>query len=583
MFKSYFVFVALVFSTGLVACGNDLKTNTEVAFVVDPTVQQPVVSVPVALPEGQPDEYSDSNDPVQDAPLEPTTLATKGPWLGERQIQTPRQGNAAEAIAMDSQGNVLVAGTFDRSEHRDVHDDSGRIWVNEQPTSDVFVQKFSPSGELIWKRVFGGTGFDLLETLVVGHDDVVYIAGRSDSTNLRGLKMPPAVSEAGFLTAYSSDGKRLWTRRPGVSVSSIAVDVEKNVLVTGASCMFTPNRTHSGRPQGCGFYVAKYGPDGVRWWTRSPQPGVPYEPSDTPVFPLLETTSIISNSRGEIIVAGNTEQSILGTANQRRSSFLLRLSPNGSVIDKPFILQGDGRNQLHTLQIDPDDNLLINATTNSKQLLGVTSTRIQKIEAARLESNLKQVPESPKYAEESSKCPYFDFEMFSCTDILFMKFSSTLQPLWLRFLGNELNAQPNSNDPFRLRQHLSSDQAFIIASDGSFTYLFALLEYVLRPNQTQPVREYQNQIVRFSKDGHLETPISEALPRSERKFQALGLTASKNVFVAVNTADPTVIDPPASVTRPPPGSGGGGGNSSSVTRQKTRVSIMIFNPQLQPQ
>ena len=98
MIKSYLVFVAIIFSAGLVACGNNLKTNTEVAFVVDPTVQEPVVSVPVtALPEGQPDEYSDSNDLVQDAPLESTTVATMGPWLDERQIQTPRQGNAAEA------------------------------------------------------------------------------------------------------------------------------------------------------------------------------------------------------------------------------------------------------------------------------------------------------------------------------------------------------------------------------------------------------------------------------------------------------------------------------------------------------
>src|SRR5204862_6697470 len=63
----------------------------------------------------------------------------------------------ARGVAIDSQGNIVVVGSFCSSVDfggttlTSVPDPFGRIW------SDIFVAKYSPTGNLVWADRFGGT------------------------------------------------------------------------------------------------------------------------------------------------------------------------------------------------------------------------------------------------------------------------------------------------------------------------------------------------------------------------------------------------------------------------------------------
>src|SRR5205814_121514 len=64
--------------------------------------------------------------------------------------------DSARAVAIDSQGNIIVVGNFVSSVDfggttlTSVPDPFQRVW------SDIFVPKYTPSGALLWARRFGG-------------------------------------------------------------------------------------------------------------------------------------------------------------------------------------------------------------------------------------------------------------------------------------------------------------------------------------------------------------------------------------------------------------------------------------------
>ena len=538
---------------------HDSKPITETQPVISP---QPEVGT---KPVGTPDEYADVDDPIQDAILEIPVSDAASSWVGAREIQTPRIGSSADSIALDTNENVVAAGTFDRSLHRDVHHGSGRIWESEGAGADVFVQKFSKDGQLLWKREFGGSNFEILTGLALGPNNEIYIAGRSGSSNLRGLETKHL--EQGFLTAYSSGGKRLWTRRPGLTVSALTVNPLGDVFVTGASCLtklsaYSPER--SNKP--CSFFVTKYDKSGNRWWTTVP------EPRDPDSFSRLESHDIAVDHKNHVFVVGSTNAPLLGVQNTGFDGFILKLQADGVVKEPVFLIGDSGASVISQIRINAEDDLVVSGATSSQFLFGLQSKMVSlAVEIRRKFLQSQNV--NPELIESQSQCPdgyapYFP----GCNDSFFVKLDSKFDRIWTRFVQNDLNFTSTQTDQSNLSTWAVPGQRFFLEGDGSIDYLLSRRTYIY-PNGADNI-SFQDQLVRFTTDGK----ILNSKPFATSNIKILNdITVSNlgKLFVAANRSDPTIVDQKSGGPGPY-----GGGSSSEIIFQKSHGLILGFNTEL---
>jgi cysteine-rich repeat protein len=174
------------------------------------------------------------------------------------------------AVATDAANNVIVAGT--RSSY-DVNYDGG-VDIGLGYT-DVFLAKFSPTGEYLWSGIYGGVNSESVTAVAVdGNGDVLLVGDFTHSVNFGG----PSFSSSGFLdivvAKYSGvDGHHLWSKRLGGTnvdqPSGIAVDSSNNVFVTGKFAGVTDvgggPLTSAG---GYDAFVAKFSPSGTHMWSK---------------------------------------------------------------------------------------------------------------------------------------------------------------------------------------------------------------------------------------------------------------------------------------------------------------------------
>jgi hypothetical protein len=136
------------------------------------------------------------------------------------------------SIALDSEGNTLVAGYFAGSV------DFGGGPLTSAGGNDVFVAKYAPDGTHIWSRRFGASGNDSGRAIAVDASNNVYVTGTVTGTVDFGLG--PIVGAGGYdiyVARLSPAGTVAWAKGFGGTGSDLgqglAVDTQGNVLVTG--------------------------------------------------------------------------------------------------------------------------------------------------------------------------------------------------------------------------------------------------------------------------------------------------------------------------------------------------------------
>jgi len=154
------------------------------------------------------------------------------------------QVDAASAVAVDSDGNVVVTGIS-----------------NNGSDYDYATVKYSGAGVPLWTNRYNGPGHynDLATALAVDSSDSVFVTGKSATTNLY-----PYYSDYATIK-YSSAGVPLWTNRYNAPESTaaraiaLAVDSSGNVFVTG-------NLYGTNGSSDCA--TIKYSGAGVPLWTN---------------------------------------------------------------------------------------------------------------------------------------------------------------------------------------------------------------------------------------------------------------------------------------------------------------------------
>jgi hypothetical protein len=158
------------------------------------------------------------------------------------------RSSSARAIAIDSSGNVYVTGNGGTIKYDSAGnelwvrggasaiavDGSGNIYVTGISVNDYATIKYDSNGNELWVARYNGPGNSYDEACAIAVDDAgnIYVTGRSTGS---GTSYDYATIK------YDPNGNELWVRRyngPGNSYDSakaIAVDDSGNIYVTGES------------------------------------------------------------------------------------------------------------------------------------------------------------------------------------------------------------------------------------------------------------------------------------------------------------------------------------------------------------
>jgi hypothetical protein len=144
-------------------------------------------------------------------------------WLSKIATHCYESGTG---VAVDSSGNVYVTGIVLTCSLDD------EVALGKR---DVFLSKFDSSGNKLWVRQFGTEETDKGFSVAVDGADNVYVVGYWDSTYFTGDNEGGDV----FLAKYSPSGDRLWIEeRVGSEVAQgkgVAIDADNYIFMTGTT------------------------------------------------------------------------------------------------------------------------------------------------------------------------------------------------------------------------------------------------------------------------------------------------------------------------------------------------------------
>jgi hypothetical protein len=143
-------------------------------------------------------------------------------------------GETGGAVGVDSGGNVIVAGNFQGTI------DCGGGNLTSAGLGDLFVAKYSATGQHLWSKRFGGTGNDNVRGVAVdAAGDAVLTGDFTGTINFGGANLTSAGLEDIFLAKLlGASGGHSWSKRFGSTSRTdmgygVAVDGSNNVAITG--------------------------------------------------------------------------------------------------------------------------------------------------------------------------------------------------------------------------------------------------------------------------------------------------------------------------------------------------------------
>jgi hypothetical protein len=157
--------------------------------------------------------------------------SSSGGYLWAKTLGSTGSDSGA-GVATDGGGNVFVTGYFDLSV------DFGVGSLTSAGSKDAFLVKYSSAGAHVFSRRIGSTGFDQGSAVATdGSGNVVVTGYFSGTINCGGANLTSAGLGDLFVAKYSATGQHLWSKRFGGTgddiVYGIAVDTAGDVVLTG--------------------------------------------------------------------------------------------------------------------------------------------------------------------------------------------------------------------------------------------------------------------------------------------------------------------------------------------------------------
>ncbi|MHA2330102.1 MAG: SBBP repeat-containing protein, partial [Candidatus Hodarchaeales archaeon] len=271
-------------------------------------------------------------------------------------------------VLIDTQGNIIVVGTTNSEDFPSTFSDSNTNY-NSYWTLNCFVSKFSPSGELIWSRVIGGSESDTCYDAEVDSQNDIIITGYSESENFPETMMNNDMeSDKIFVMKLASNGTLLWSNTYeglwSYQPNGMALDSQDNIIVTGA--VYT-DRILSGDHNitnvlSENVLVMKLRPNGSTLWKSFI--GGSFDD---------EGRKVGVDSSDNIIVIGETVSNDFPVYNAEsfynasgyNSCFVMKMSSEGIILWSSLI-GGENSQIMKSIAIDEEKNIFITGSTYSQ-------------------------------------------------------------------------------------------------------------------------------------------------------------------------------------------------------------------------
>ena len=168
--------------------------------------------------------------------------------------------------------------------------------------------------DVTWTKLLGTSSYGIGQGVATASDGSIFITGYADG-DLDGETN--AGSRDAFLTKYSSDGTKAWTKLLGTSSyaigNGVATASDGSIFITGYAFEDLDGETNAGSAD---IFVSKYSSDGTKAWTK-----------------LIGTSSsdisygVATASDGSIYITGYTQGNLDGETNAGSyDAFLMKLA-----------------------------------------------------------------------------------------------------------------------------------------------------------------------------------------------------------------------------------------------------------------
>jgi hypothetical protein len=212
---------------------------------------------------------------------------------------------SARALALDSSGEVVVAGSYAGAVSF-----GGSTFVTIQPRTP-YVLKLSREGKHRWSREVSGAN-GVAQAVAVGVDRV-FLAGTYTGHFFFHEQTFESDWQDGFVAAYSTEGESRWARSLAATATALATDGAGQVMVAGTH---DGGRDVGSRGWAPGLYVTKLLPgDGTSIWARG------FVGTGAP-----QASTLGADAAGHVLLAGSLAAA--GAAGTHaRDGFFTRLRP----------------------------------------------------------------------------------------------------------------------------------------------------------------------------------------------------------------------------------------------------------------
>ncbi len=180
------------------------------------------------------------------------------------------EGEYGRSIAIDGSGNCFITGRFYGMAKFDM------ITLSSFGGHDIFIAKYDSSGNVLWAKQAGGIGYDEGISIVTEERGNSYIIGYYEGNVTFGTN---TLNSAGgkdiFIAKYSPSGNVVWVKRAGGIEEDygqeISMDGSGNIYLTGyfhgAASFESITLTSQG---GSDTFLAKYDSSGILIWIKQP-------------------------------------------------------------------------------------------------------------------------------------------------------------------------------------------------------------------------------------------------------------------------------------------------------------------------
>ncbi len=272
--------------------------------------------------------------------------------------------SAGADIAVDPQGNVIVAGVFREEIALDNNPD---YRFANRGKSDIVLLKATQSGDVIWMQTIGGAGDDRAFRIATDATGNVYLTGSFEGVirfddNDDAHTLVSNGKEDAFLVKFDTEGHVLWSTQAGGERSDqgigLAVSPDGMVYISGffETSAFFGNQTIESKGQ-LDAHLAQYNTAGTFNWVRT----LGGEKRDL-------ASGITADSKGRVYVTGVTRgplpmldvdpARVYGAPHGQDDLFLARYTPAGT-LDKLTYMGGRGFDAANALTVDAQDNVYI--------------------------------------------------------------------------------------------------------------------------------------------------------------------------------------------------------------------------------